>query len=320
MKKYDIQVEWMLNYHCNFNCDYCFFTLKFRNRPEHRQFAPAQKVIDFFNSQNKTLLIHLSGGEPFLYPNFIDLCQKLTEKLHIAIDSNLTLNNVYDFANKINPERVNFISASLHIDERDRIGGRDEFIKKINYLQDRGFKVYATQVMHPIVLEDFEKIFDYFNDRGGVVLPKSFNGKYEKQIYPQSYSEDEKNKILYYIDQANQNPSVSLKDDKDFLTGNLSFKGSPCSAGRKLIVIDYDGTIRRCFDGREILGNIFQNKLHLLTQDQICTSPICHCAYHGLKFASGQPKVIYKNNFSYLRNLKRAGHLIVNKILSYIKK
>ena len=76
---YDAYLTWSLSTKCNFECDYCFHSL------EERRFSSIKpvdikKIINTLRKTNKKYLITLSGGEPFLIPNFIELCKAL-EKL-----------------------------------------------------------------------------------------------------------------------------------------------------------------------------------------------------------------------------------------------
>ena len=50
----------------------------------------AQAFADFFDSTGKTWLLHLTGGEPFAYRGFVELCAALTRNHLLSLNSNVT--------------------------------------------------------------------------------------------------------------------------------------------------------------------------------------------------------------------------------------
>jgi hypothetical protein len=77
-------------------------------------------LSDSLDYLDKGWLFHISGGEPFLDNNFVDLCGVITNKHYLSINTNHSTSNVFDFANKIDPNKTLFISSSVHITEREK--------------------------------------------------------------------------------------------------------------------------------------------------------------------------------------------------------
>lgn len=312
IKKYDITADWIMNLFCNFNCEYCFTSPKNRKNIKYIKPPNINKIIDFFNKTNLKFLIHMTGGEPFLYHNFIRLCEELTKKHYISINTNLTTNFIYDFAKKINPKKVEFIHCSLHISEREKLNLKEDFIKKFKTLENAGFNIFTTQIMHPKNFKEFDKTFKYFKDKGIIIYPKVFRGEFNKRQYPQAYNKEEKEKLnelkKLYKTWEIKNKNIFLALNKESFNGESSFKDSLCSAGRKFIVIEYNGTIKRCHSENKYLGNLFKGKIKLLNKDKPCISEICQCPYDGLTFSHGNPKIITKQpskNLLLLANIKK---------------
>ena len=69
---------------CNYHCFYCI------NSSGNSPIIPidVDKIVRFFDESGYSWIIELSGGEPFVIPNFIELCQKLTLKHKIIILTN----------------------------------------------------------------------------------------------------------------------------------------------------------------------------------------------------------------------------------------
>ena len=82
--------------------------------------ASAEEWAEGFDSTGKTWLLHINGGEPSIYPGFINLCSSLSRNHYLSINSNLSGNCVEAFAETIDPKRVHFINAALHYVEREK--------------------------------------------------------------------------------------------------------------------------------------------------------------------------------------------------------
>ncbi len=103
---------------CNFNCPFCYNTELVHGTT---QCISGEQIFDHLKKRKGIVeALVISGGEPFLYPRFVELVEALTEKHYVSINTNLSRSNAYDFANVIPPEKILYIHASLHIMERER--------------------------------------------------------------------------------------------------------------------------------------------------------------------------------------------------------
>jgi MoaA/NifB/PqqE/SkfB family radical SAM enzyme len=314
-KDYDLKVGWEINKACNFSCPYCYnpeekrkdFSVK--NNPD----ININDIGKFFNNLEKTCLITLTGGEPFLLPNFIKLCEKLTKKHFISVITNLSSPLVYEFAEKIKPGRVKSIICSLHFPEIKRLNLKKDIIEKFNFLKNKGFSIDVGMVMWPPVLKKFPEIHEEFKKHGVLINPKGFKGLYNGKDYPDAYTKKQTEIMRYYqelnkkLNSEGKNlgdfiqPKLNLQKLKkkkvsDIFSGHLSFKGLPCLAGKSHIRILSNGNVKRCVSEKMILGNVFKGNLKLLEKPLRCNSEICRCHYEGVGYALGNPKVI-KNSF-----------------------
>jgi organic radical activating enzyme len=106
----------------------------------------------------------MTGGEPFLYPDFVGLCAALTRSHYISLNSNLPTSKFYQFAYTIDPKKVMVISAAAHISEREKSkNGVERFIEKVVYLQEKGFNVFVSYVTEPSLFPRIEKDFEQWN-------------------------------------------------------------------------------------------------------------------------------------------------------------
>lgn len=88
-----------------------------------------------------------------------------------------------------------------------------------------------------------------------LVAAKIFKGVYNGKMYPENYSEKEREKI------------ASFKDDYKFTTSYLSddthFEGRLCNAGKNFFKVEVDGNVRRCASCPGDMGNLYEGTFKL---------------------------------------------------------
>ena len=297
-QRYDVSAEWEINRYCNFKCQHCFYSAdKKRGDRAYIGHEDIEKIVGAFNATGITWLIGMVGGEPFLHPDFIHLCEELTKKHYLSIATNLSTDNLREFCKTIDPKRIDRIHASLHIIERERLGLARDFIEKVRIVKDAGIRIYTTQVMWPPLVGRFETIFNTYEKEGVVIRPKLFRGFYSGRYYPREYSKKEKELILYFSRKAEEKERIESERNLIYfgrnsalIEGPFSFKGLPCFAGRRFVTIDYDGNVRRCSDHKQSLGNLYEGTLKLLNRAEVCKVGFCGCPTNGMMFAVGKPE------------------------------
>jgi sulfatase maturation enzyme AslB (radical SAM superfamily) len=279
--QYDVEADFYPLTTCNFRCDYCFLS---------KQALGAKIVVhgtneqwqDGFDSTGKTWLIHMTGGEPMIYPKFVDLCQRLTRRHYLSINSNLSHRAVDEFAEVIDPRRVHFINAALHLVERRQRSGFDAFIGRVQKLQSAGFTAFVLVVMTPPVLARFPKLVQIFQNQGLNIVPKVMRGTVAGRRFPDAYSEAERQQLRQYISEAKSahEPVLARMSEmpnhfsEHFLQVGLTYRGQLCGAGHNFVQVRPNGNVLRCGSGQQ-LGNILSNTVELLPSSQICDTSYC---------------------------------------------
>ncbi|MEM7818296.1 MAG: radical SAM protein [Candidatus Aenigmatarchaeota archaeon] len=254
--QYYYSFDWHLTDYCNFDCVYCHPQIKaVKNRPLPYSMK-SDEVAKCFNQLKKRCLISLSGGEPFLYPDFINLCKHLTKGgNYLSINTNLSVRElIKQFAEEINPKFIKAIYASLHILERERLGLKvDDFINDCLLLQKKKFPLVVYYVMYPPLFSRFEKDCNYLKKRGIKVLAlKIFKGFYQNKKYPDAYTEEERKKMIEY-------PFNEYNYTLGYLSGETyKTKGKLCRAGVNFFKVEVDGWVHRCPADEEDFGNLFK--------------------------------------------------------------
>lgn len=305
----DLEVNWLITDFCNLRCRYCYPGSK---KNKYIGFPDIQKISDGFDNTGSKWLIYISGGEPFLFPGFIELCQKLTARHIISVNTNLTHQDIYRFADTIAPEKTRCVHCSLHIQERKRLHSVKDFIKKYKMLEEKGFYVYASYVLYPPLLRRFKQDYEHFKSEGIIIRPKLFRGVYSKwdiknarffwrmqhlfeKTYPDAYTKEQKQAILSYMDNSQQDGNFCVDHKEDIHNGRLSdvyldkllidhlpsYKGSYCLTGKTFVRMTPTGDTYRCYDEDRYLGNLFEGNLKLFEKPAVCASNVCSCPYIG---------------------------------------
>ena len=318
-KPYDCIINWRVNQICNFRCVYCDSSRNSINQYN----IYSDRFEHFFRNTDKTYLICMTGGEPFLYPRYVELCEKLTSKHYLGVFTNLSSNKAYDFTERIDPERVEFIYCSVHIEEREQRREVEDFINKISLLKRKGFNVVTPIVIYPSVLKRFNELYRFFDNHGITLMPKIFFGYYRGKHYPQGYTRKERNKILLYskLSESEMQRAKTyygpITLNVQLMHGFYSWKGLPCKAGKDIIKLESDGTFTRCVTDKERLGSVTTGELRLHKKPKICNAERCSCPSHGLQFAIGKPKLLLEKGvvreFMLYRLIKSYVKPIVNK-------
>jgi MoaA/NifB/PqqE/SkfB family radical SAM enzyme len=308
MKKQKARCTWHLNRNCNFNCEYCYVRHFKKDEPGHG----VETDVKAFKSNNIDWQeISMSGGEPFIYPQFVELCKELTKFSKIIVTTNCSTKNVFDFADKIDPKKVTEIHCSVHIGQRPK-NKYDDMIDKILYLRNKGFHVFISQVIHPRLLEEYKKTFEYFKSKGNILItPKVMEGIWHLKEYPNAYKDFEKRTMLKYAEAAIEQPSHNkIHRYATMVDGQLDWKNRLCLAGFSNMQIQYNGDAYRCHGDRRLLGNLYEGTIKLDAEPRICTKDLCSCESEGW-YGHKTPGFIHQH-----QNLERIGKAYAIKVLS----
>ena len=272
MQRIDTIVDWILTERCNLNCYYCL------QNADTRKAECGPVDYSFVENVNKSVLFHLTGGEPFLVPNLNDMCNALEDRgHHVSMNTNLTL-PVSKFAKVVSPDRFLFINASVHYPYRKQ--HMEPFMRHYRELREAGFFVYSTVVMIP---DDFYRIADFIREhqsQGLILLPKLMRGVEKGKLYPDSYTNQQNAVMKELVASAIENMSsddrerfriacehnVSIDNWWEIDTRTLG--GTRCFDGLRYIRITETGDIVYC-DGK-VIGNIKTTGFATLTQPCIC--------------------------------------------------
>lgn len=261
---WELEFDWHLTNRCDFFCEYCHPQIRFVLNRKNLDEPSPESVVRRFDELGRTSLIHMSGGEPFMFPGFVDLCVGLTRNNYISINSNLASVDVPLFADQVPPDRVAKIVAAVHMPERQRLGkDLDAYAQNYLALSNRGFDVTSLYVLWPPLLSRFADDIAQLKSLGvDHVRAKVFKGVYQGRRYPEGYSDAEKQLIL-----ANSGEYVF---NRPYLDGMLSFRGQACTAGVSSFKITVTGEVRRCASVATSYGNLYDGTFRPAVDNDPC--------------------------------------------------
>ena len=260
--RYDKVICWTINDVCNFNCEYCI------NHYRNKTVKPVEvdKFMKSLDDTNKTYKIVISGGEPFLVPNIVELSRAITERNYLVIVTNFILPSVIDFFNEVDRTNVTVV-VSIHFDELQKKGLFDRFIRNYHYAVEKGFDLDPRIVAYPGYIENLDKKLKILDGNNVKYFFTSFTGNYKGKVYPDSYTEEE---IKLF--------NLSEQDLTKYKT-----RGIPCPAGWKVMVADSRGDVYPCyefmFSSNNITSNVFDNIVFPYEKPVLCPFDKCGCPF-----------------------------------------
>jgi MoaA/NifB/PqqE/SkfB family radical SAM enzyme len=256
---------WHINDLCNLKCEYCFFPFYEKESPEVGRLNPRQ-ILEAFNNTGRQWHLYIAGGEPLLYPDFVELVNLLKPYHPIQISTNLYNKKVKEFVNNVSPDNIIIINASLHIGLHNE-KSLNQFIKNYHMFREKGFNIVVSYVTYPPLFSRIEKDFEFLKQQGVEhIHPLTFQGIYEGKKYPGSYTKEQINIIRKHT----LEPMELL-----VTTDSMNFKNKLCKAGKNYFFMDIKGDVYKCVTINEPCGNIFDGTFS--PADEPIRCPVSKC-------------------------------------------
>jgi MoaA/NifB/PqqE/SkfB family radical SAM enzyme len=212
--------------------------------------------------------IHFSGGEPFIYPDFFILITHLSKKHTLEFSTNLSF-DVGSFIEKMDPTRVR-LDASFH----PEFIGLEKFLEKLSQLKNSGFSVSVSFVAYPPQLKEMEAIEARCKKSGIKLIVQLFRGEYKGRIYPEGYTESERELITSY----GRNFPVN-RTQLDYHLNKKQKEERLCYMGKMYGKVYASADVYRCCStGALKIGNLLDDEaFRLLDEPEPCEVEDCIC-------------------------------------------
>lgn len=305
-KKYKTwaRIEWNMGKRCNFDCSYCGADLHDNtstHMPLEKFEYTIKKLSEFYH--DRKIRISLTGGEPFVHPNIIDIL-KLFPKYGINEVSTITNGSLPVEKYQQALEHINSLIFSWHF-EHLRVDHMKNVLLGIKDIPNKHIHVHLMYL--PGMLDEVKEVVAWLeehdvqyvmrrirpltNTKTGKFNPPGASGmKFEGIQWGGAvdyYSQEEIDYLQSFQKAGTNNNNCELwtkdrnwEDNVNTLTKNKwnSFKGWQCMAGIETLMIDNDGSVYRatCKQGG-VLGNI-ETGFELQEDPITCAKEWCNCA------------------------------------------
>jgi len=273
---------------CNCKCYMCDLH---RREPQQISLSDAKRILDFL-SENKFLIVYITGGEPTLHPDIVEIVRYANS---LGLVTSMTTNGTAskELLLRLKNAGLYLMSVSLdHWDEgicekiRNHEGIMAKQVEALRYLSSIGMRTYALAFLNSFLVEDgVEKLVKYVNDVVGV----PFGFCYPTTTNINSYrlggsisKDDYSNKLRRSVEtimrlKKSGRPVANLVTYiEDAL--NLEAVRTPnfyCKGGEDVIYIDWFGDVYPCFQ-KSKLFNILREKPRLQRNIQ-CNDCLINC-------------------------------------------
>jgi MoaA/NifB/PqqE/SkfB family radical SAM enzyme len=243
-----------------------------RREPESISFSDAKKILDFLAS-NKFLVVYLTGGEPTLHPDVVEIVRYA---VNLGLITTMTTNGTVNKRTLMALKDAGLYLLSVSLDHWDPLvceklrRHKDIMAKQIEtlqYVKEIGLRTYALAFLNPILIEDgVEKLIDYVNEVLNVPFGFCYPTKSDVNTYNlgSTLSQEASSinlrkciETIYTLKKKGRdiaNLFTYIEDVKNFLEKkNPNFY---CKGGEDVVYIDWLGDVYPCFQKGQLF-NIF---------------------------------------------------------------
>ena len=266
-------VSWNMNTQCNYRCTYC--TQRFLD-DRTRWARDVPRFLAAFARLPGPWEVKLSGGEPFLHPQFLDVVRGLAQQgraLSVVTNFSSSLEVLRSFVHAAGTQ-LRVLSCSLHVEYVDIDDAPSSattltsFLAKcvaVQALLHEGASLVVTCVATRALLPRLSSLRARF-----VAAGVNFKVQPEKR---------DRDVIDYTPDEHAE--LVQLGGHNGLGIVAPDFGGQPCWAGARAFIVDDRGAAFRCYPARryrrESLGNFLESSFTLRDAPTPCLYAYCNC-------------------------------------------
>ncbi len=237
-------IAWDIWLYCNYDCNFC----NSKTTIFPRGLKTAKELVDVWEKVYKKYgrcRIYITGGEPFLYPDFINIIIKLSEFHDLHITTNLSL-NIEELVNLNIKKDCLLINATFHPFYQEIY----KFVNKVCILKENGYKISATYMSDNLQMTELLNYKNIFLKNNIKFSPVEVN-----------CNEIKNNIVRDFLTKGFiKEKDNSIKKDENSL----------CNAGYEYLVVNSIGDIFICSRNENKIGNIFIDGLEFLSKKNYC--------------------------------------------------
>jgi len=260
-------LQWHITQDCDLSCRHCYD----RSARSNLAVDKALDVIDDFHSfcraRHVRGQISFSGGNPLLYPGFLEVYERAARKgFAVAILGNPTTSEMMDSILKI--ARPEYFQVSLEglPEHNDSIRGHGHFQRVMNFLEILRAVHVQGQIMLTLTRDNMNQVLPLAELLEGKVWGLAFNrlspvGRGAALALPDPA--EFQDFAARYCESASRLSVLSFKDN--MLNAHLAASGKPlfggctgfgCGAAFNFMALLPDGEVHACRKFPSLIGNI----------------------------------------------------------------
>ena len=266
------------------DCKMCYIKMTKENQEKQGRLKTATEWLEIAAKMKEAGLIYLllTGGEPFLHPEFKEIFQGLHKMGFIlSINSNGTLidEGVVEWLKETPPVRINMTIYGASDETYGRLcnnpKGFSQFKKAVHLLKEAGISIKLNCSVTPYNADDLEKIFEFSKEEQLLIQATSYmfpplrkdfsmigkNDRFtpEEAAYQSARIEMLMNGREEYIKNMEKRDFVIPSTDECEDYNNVEGDGIRCRAGKCSFWVTWQGDLLPCgMMSNQSAGNVFE--------------------------------------------------------------
>lgn len=170
--QYFRSVEWRITDRCNFNCLHCYNA---KDESANGDIWELDEALDFLDQARKCGInkIILSGGEPMMHPNFLDIVKGIYDRDmylgEIVTNGYYLTQEILDTIASYGHKplfKVSFDGFGYHDWMRNQDGAQKSALRAFDLLHENDFPILVNAQINRRNLNSFAETMDYFDKLG----------------------------------------------------------------------------------------------------------------------------------------------------------
>jgi selenobiotic family peptide radical SAM maturase len=265
-------LQWHLTQECDLHCRHCYDRSSRRPFPFERALTLLDELHAFCRSRFVRGQVSLSGGNPLLYPQFMDLYRAAAERdFMIAILGNASDRAMLEKIVSIRMPVYYQVSLEGLEQHNDEIRGAGNYRRTLDFLQTLTEMGVPNMVMLTLTRHNMGQVIPLAEELEGIADGLTFNrlALFGEGASLELPTADEYREFLEgYAAALGRHPVLKLKDsllntiferDDSGLFGGCA--GYGCGAAFNFVSILSDGEVHACRKFPSLIGNILSESL-----------------------------------------------------------
>lgn len=265
-------LQWHITQVCDLHCKHCYDRSDRASLPLARGLAVLDDLLAFCQSRHVRGQVSFSGGNPLLYPHFLELYQAAVDRgFIVAILGNATAKERLLPLLAIEKPACYQVSLEGLAEHNDFIRGAGYFARVMEFLDLlRELDIYSM-VMLTLTRGNLAQVLplaELLRDRADLFVFNRLAMVGEGSLLESVPVADYRGFLERYLAAARENPAMGLKDN--FFNVLRAEKGEPllggcagfgCGAAFNFVSLLPDGEVHACRKFPSLIGNIFAQSL-----------------------------------------------------------